>query len=54
VPPYSGRIATTCRPSAPAASSVAVIAAIPEAKATAASACSSAAMPRSQRATVGL
>ena len=50
----AGRTATTWPPTAPAASSMAVIAAMPEANATACSACSSSATPRSQRAVVGL
>ena len=55
VPPYSGRTATTWRPpdSAMAASTTAVIAAMPEENATASSVCSSRASPDSNRATVG-
>ena len=54
VPPYSGRTATTCRrPGWTAARRTAVMAAMPDAKATASSVPSSRASPSSNRATVG-
>ena len=54
VPPYSGRTATMCRlPVAPGDRIAAVIAAMPEENATAASACLDPASPSSNRAIVG-